>query len=195
MKIEANGEERITVTLSHEDMHRLDITYDEMDYSNIETRRVIWTVLDEAKRVLGKPINTDGRLLVQVSPADDGGCLMLFTQMPPLESKSKKRLIMKKDCEPILFQPFDENCLLESIKKLKDLKNIIKDIELFDFCKNYFMIIHPKIAFSENIEFSLCEYGETETGNKKGIARLYEYGKKLYLRDDIAPAVSEAPNM
>ena len=30
MKIEANGEEKITVTLSHEDMHRLDITYDEI---------------------------------------------------------------------------------------------------------------------------------------------------------------------
>lgn len=195
MKIEANGEEKITVTLSHEDMHRLDITYDEMDYSNIETRRVIWTVLDEAKRVLGKPINTDGRLLVQVSPADDGGCLMLFTQMPLLENKSKKRLIMKKDCEPVLFQPFDKNAFLESIEKLRNMKNIIKDVEIFNFQKNYFIIIHPKNTFSENIEFSLCEYGDTETGNKKGIARLYEYGKKLYLREDIAPSVSEAPNM
>ena len=195
MKIEANGEEKITVTLSHEDMHRLDITYDEMDYSNIETRRVIWTVLDEAKRVLGKPINTDGRLLVQVSPADDGGCLMLFTQMPLPENKSKKRLIMKKECEPILFQPFDENCFLESINKLKELKSIIKDIEAFDFYKNYFIVIHPKTAFGENLEFSLCEFGDSETGNKKGIARLYEYGKRIYLRDSIASAVSEAPNI
>ena len=73
MNIQADGNEKIAVTLSHQDMNELDITYDEMDYSNIETRRVIWTVLDEAKRVLGKPINTDGRLLVQVSPADDGG--------------------------------------------------------------------------------------------------------------------------
>ena len=109
MNIQADGNEKIAVTLSHQDMNELDITYDEMDYSNIETRRVIWTVLDEAKRVLGKPINTDGRLLVQVSPADDGGCLMLFTQMPLLENNSKKRLIMKKDAEPILWQAFDFN--------------------------------------------------------------------------------------
>ena len=29
---------------------------------------------------------------MQVSPADDGGCLMLFTQMPLLENNSKKTL-------------------------------------------------------------------------------------------------------
>lgn len=195
MKIEANGEEKITVTLSHEDMHRLDITYDEMDYSNIETRRVIWTVLDEAKRVLGKPINTDGRLLIQVSPADDGGCLMLFTQMPLLESKSKKRLIMKKDCEPILFEPFDKNAFLDCIKILKSLKNSIKAVDLFKLFDNYFAVIYPKPAFSETIEFCLGEYGDSDTSNKKGIARLYEYGKKLYLKEEIAPSVSEAPKI
>ena len=195
MKIEANGEEKITVTLSHEDMHRLDITYDEMDYSNIETRRVIWTVLDEAKRVLGKPINTDGRLLIQVSPADDGGCLMLFTQMPLLESKSKKRLIMKKDCEPILFEPFDRNAFSDCIETLNNLKSSIRAIEIFKLFNNYFAIIHPKTTFSEAIEFCLCEYGETDTSNKKGIARLYEYGKRLYLKEEIAPSISDAPNM
>ena len=64
-----------------------------------------------------------------------------------------------------------------------------------DFYNNYFMVIHPKPAFSESIEFCLCEYGETDVGNKKGIARLYEYGKKLYLSEDSAPSTSEAPNM
>ena len=62
MKIESNGEEKITVTLSQTDMSDLDITYDEMDYSNIETRRVIWTILDKARKVLGRSVDTDGKL-------------------------------------------------------------------------------------------------------------------------------------
>ncbi len=179
MKIEADGEEKIAVTLSHEDMHELDITYDEMDYSNIETRRVIWTVLDEAKRVLGKPINTDGRLLVQVSPADDGGCLMLFTQMPLLESKSKKRLIMKKDAEPILFRAFDANAFIDSMALLKRSSQSLKSFEPFLFQNEFHIIIHPKPTFCESIEFSLCEFGETQIGNKKEVSKLYEYGKPL----------------
>lgn len=179
MKIEANGEEKIAVTLSDEDMHELDITYDEMDYSNIETRRVIWTILDEAKRVLGKSINTDGRLLVQVSPADDGGCLMLFTQMPLQESKSKKRLIMKKDAEPILFRAFDSNAFVDCLHLLKKAPQTVKNFELFEFHNNFYIIIYPKPTFSEIIEFSLCEFGDSEVGNKRDISELYEYGKVL----------------
>ena len=68
MKIESNGEEKITVTLSNIDMADLDITYDEMDYSNIETRRVIWTILDKAQKTLGKAVDTDGKLLIEVAP-------------------------------------------------------------------------------------------------------------------------------
>jgi hypothetical protein len=46
LKIEAISDEKILVALSDKDMDELQITYDEMDYSNIETRRVIWTILD-----------------------------------------------------------------------------------------------------------------------------------------------------
>lgn len=179
MKIEADGEEKITVTLSDEDMHNLDITYDEMDYSNIETRRVIWTILDEAKRVLGKPINTDGRLLIQVSPADNGGCLMLFTQMPLLENKNKKRLIMKKEAEPILLRAFDVNALMDSFSFLKNSSQMLKKFESFELCNKLYIIIHPKPTFTQIIEFHLCEFGEADTADKKFISKLYEYGKPL----------------
>lgn len=179
MKIEADGEEKIAVTLSHEDMHELDITYDEMDYSNIETRRVIWTVLDEAKRVLGKSVNTDSRLLVQVSPSDDGGCVMLFTQLPPRESKSKKRLIMKKDAEPLLFCAFDSNAFIDGIKILTENYLSVKSYEMLMYQNNYYIIVHTKPTFSEALEMHLCEFGEIETDNKKFISEIYEYGTKI----------------
>lgn len=52
MKIEAPEENKIVVRLTADDMTKLHITYEEMDYANIETRRVIWTLLDEARRSL-----------------------------------------------------------------------------------------------------------------------------------------------
>lgn len=48
MKILAPAENRITIELSARDMDALNITYEQMDYSNIETRRVVWTLLDRA---------------------------------------------------------------------------------------------------------------------------------------------------
>ncbi len=179
MKIEADGEEKIAVTLSHEDMHELNITYDEMDYSNIETRRVIWTVLDEAKRVLGKSVNTDSRLLVQVSPADDGGCVMLFTQLPPRESKSKKRLIMKKDAEPLLFCAFDSNSFIDGINILKENSFRIKNYESFVYQNVYYIVVHTKPTFSELLELLLCEFGEISIDDKKLVSEIYEFGKSI----------------
>ena len=53
LRIEAPQENRIVVELTCADMRELDITYEEMDYGNVETRRVIWTILDRARASLG----------------------------------------------------------------------------------------------------------------------------------------------
>ena len=58
MKIKAQTDNRICIELTQEDMLELDITYEELDYSNIETRRVLWTLLDEARLKLGRNIST-----------------------------------------------------------------------------------------------------------------------------------------
>ena len=68
MKIEAPEENKIVVRLTADDMTKLHITYEEMDYANIETRRVIWTLLDEARRELGRDIDPSGRMLIEALP-------------------------------------------------------------------------------------------------------------------------------
>ena len=57
MKITAENDRCLSVELTGDDMRKLDITYEELDYANIETRRVLWTLLDEARRIaaLGLP--------------------------------------------------------------------------------------------------------------------------------------------
>ena len=180
MNIQANGEEKISVTLTKNDMTDFDITYDELDYSNIETRRVIWTILDEAKKVLGKSVNVDNRLLIRASPADDGGCLLEFTQLPELCDTKKKRLIMKKDSEPVLFTAFDENAFLDCAGHLRDsLKKSIKSSDFFYYSNTYYAVIYPKPNTTESILFSLCEFGNADASAKTDIATLYEYGQKL----------------
>ncbi len=179
MKIESNGEEKITVTLSHIDMTDLDITYDEMDYSNIETRRVIWTILDKARKTLGKSVDTDGKLLIEVAPLEDGGCVLHFTSSPFSDSKSKKRLIMKKDAEPILFCPSDENSFIDSLKIVSKLKDYIKNFEPYKYKNCFYIIIRPRLTFSEKILHILCEFGNASICTETDISKIYEYGTAL----------------
>ena len=133
MKIDSGSDGKITVALSNEDMNELDITYDELDYSNIETRRVIWTLLDKAGQALGKSISTDSKLLIEVLPADDGGCILHFTFLPTADSKAKKRLIMKKEMEPLLFTAFDNYDFLDCIKVITDLKKRLISVECYKY--------------------------------------------------------------
>ena len=179
MKIESNGEEKITVTLSRIDMSDLDITYDEMDYSNIETRRVIWTILDKARKTLGKSIDTDGKLLIEVAPLDDGGCILHFTSTPVSDNKNKKRLIMKKEAEPLLFCPSDENALIEALKTISTLKKFIKDSEFYSYKNCFYIIIRPALTFTEKLLHIFCEFGNISVCTEYEISKIYEYGNDL----------------
>lgn len=179
LKIEADGEEKISVTLTENDMKDLDITYEDMDYSNIETRRVIWTILDEAKRVLGKNINIDNRLLVQVSPAECGGCVIRFTQSDNKSSFSGRRLIMKKDCEPILFRAFDTDAFIDCKKTLDEMKSYSQSIELFRCDGEYYAVIKPQVSSTDKMLMRLCEYGDAAISQRKEICRVYERGISL----------------
>ena len=179
LKIEADGDEKIFVTLTEADMKDLDITYEEMDYSNIETRRVIWTILDEAKRVLGKSINMDNRLLIQVSPTDCGGCTIRFTQSSTKCNISGKRLIMKKDCEPILFRALDSDAFIDCQTVLREIKSHTKSVELFTLDGDYYAVINPNTSCTETILMKLCEYGDVSPSTKQELCRLYESGISL----------------
>lgn len=79
MQINSPSENRIVVELTAPDMRELDITYEEMDYASIETRRVIWTVLDAAGKQLGRELDLSRRMLIEASPLADGGCALIFT--------------------------------------------------------------------------------------------------------------------
>ena len=179
MKIESNGEEKITVTLSQTDMSDLDITYDEMDYSNIETRRVIWTILDKARKTLGKSVDTDGKLVIEVFPSADGGCILHFTSSPFGDSKNKKRLIMKKESEPVLFCPWDDNSFLDCLKIISELKDYIKTSESYKYKNSLYIIVRPRLAFSEKLLHILCEFGNASLSTEREISKIYEYGSVL----------------
>ena len=159
-----------------------------MDYSNIETRRVIWTVLDEARRVLGKPLNTDGRLLIEASPLEDGGCILSFTSLPSSDSKSKKRMIMKKNCEPVALRALSEDSFLDTLRALGEAP---RKTEAYLLNGKYYLIFYPETILSGGFLLRLSEFGDFLSSPKREIPVIYEHGLRL----SIAPLISAEPKM
>ncbi len=180
MKIELQNEDKIVVELSSHDLQTLDITYEDMDYANIETRRVIWTLLDEARRVLGKDISTTERMLIEALPSEDGGCVLYFTVLPSAgREPNGKRLVMKKEAEPMLLFLRDSDGLIETAEELKELMSHHKGFSSYAFDGAYYIIVYPKLTQSEYLLRRLCEYCDVSDAESEQFARITEYGRLL----------------
>lgn len=187
MKFKGINDSRIVVALSDEDMRELDITYDEMDYRNIETRRVIWTVLDKAQRSLGKPISTDGRLLIEVNPSESGGCTLCFTVIPQRDTAQSAKPVMRKGTEPLLFCADDENACIDAYRRLKAESSKTDGVECCGYCEKIYFIIRPKPMQAAFLACILGEYGDVLTDNRAAVFKLREHGEALA---EIIPAVN-----
>lgn len=93
MQINSPAENRIVVELSAQDMIELDITYEDMDYSAIETRRVIWTLLDAAGKYLGRELDPSRKMIIEAMPLSSGGCILCFTMLDTAVRAKRSTLI------------------------------------------------------------------------------------------------------
>lgn len=114
MKINSTADDRITVELTKQDMAMLDITYEDMDYSTTETRRVIWTLLDEAEKVLGKELDPSRRMIIEATPDTSGGCILDFIILDSKKKNSVHRQQLRKQSENLLCDFENSDLLLRA---------------------------------------------------------------------------------
>ena len=74
------SDSKLKVMMNRQDLADFQLRAEELDYSNTETKRMFWDILNQAKHTLG--FVTDGaRVLVQLFPSRDGGCEMFITKI------------------------------------------------------------------------------------------------------------------
>lgn len=157
MRMEAIDSHRIAVELTSEDLKKLDITFEEMDYANIETRRVIWTLLDEARKTLHCDIDPSGRLLVEAVPLPNGGCILQFT-VPQGDIVHTVRPCTVGESLVYEFNSSDD--LLKASKRLmKSGEKLDSELFLSPDDKRYRLIVHPN-APGNSVSMILSEHGE-----------------------------------
>lgn len=182
LKIEAPQENKIVVVLTREDMSELDITYEEMDYGNIETRRVIWTLLDRARETLRRDIDPSGKMLIETVPTEDGGCVLYFTVLPQeaaLNGRGAVRIHKERTGFTYAFASLD--ALLECAAHLRGIRPLPKS-SLYLLDGTYCLRVQAEHA-PRRIRQMLSEYGVPCADGVMPAAFLREHAK-LLARDD-----------
>ena len=89
MELKLLSENKLKIILTNEDMARMDITCEEMDYDgDTNTKRVFWEILDYAKRQTGFDAAA-GPVAIRVEDKKDDGCSILVTKTDSHKRKNE----------------------------------------------------------------------------------------------------------
>ncbi|MBR5234413.1 MAG: adaptor protein MecA [Clostridia bacterium] len=157
MNITVEAENTICIELTRQDMTELDITYEELDYSNIETRRVLWTLLDEAKHTLGREIRLTQKMLIEAVPDDNGGCRIYFSVADEQLPKAGKKQLIKLSGMKTVCQSSDIDNIGSLSQVLHKLGCVSKS-ELYTDGEKYRLIVSQKVSFSGELGAIIREY-------------------------------------
>ncbi len=179
MKIKALAENKIRVDLTKSDLEGFNITYDELDYSDVKTKRVIWTLLDEAKKTLGQELNISGRLTAEVCEKKNGGCVIFFTLSK--EAYAEPPVSLKKEKEALIFKAANENAFIDAAVLLREYSKFPSfNADCFCFHGKYFIAAFFSYEISEKIEALLSEFGDITSKSETEALKLFEYGKRIH---------------
>lgn len=80
MVIEVISSNTIKVILSQDDMSLYDVSFEKLDRSNPETKRLLLDLIDDIKEQKNVDLSSE-RLFVEAFPKDDGGCLLYLSML------------------------------------------------------------------------------------------------------------------
>ena len=173
MNIHSVNKNKFIVELSAEDMSELDITYEEMDYSDIETRRVIWTILDRVRESTGRDVDPSGNLLIEAAADAEGGGILCFTV--PNERRitaAVKEPAISKTGNAVVYEFDGADSLLDMIKTVGK-ENLPAANSLYKSKSRYRLVLpkFPGSAEKKKIE----EYGKLIGRNSLAVAATKEH--------------------
>jgi len=175
MKIESLNENSFYILLSDEDMKELGISFEELDYSNIETRRVIWTLLEEARNALKRDIDPRERMIIEVFKGSTG-CKIEFT----LGKSDKTGKLKIKRESPFLNAFFSNISSLCSFFEQCRPEKTADEARLYKYKSGYALILVPKPDSKQKLRLNLGEYAVVLPDSPELSSSIEEHGALIY---------------
>ena len=183
------GDGKIKVSLTKEDLEEFELSADELDYANTETKRMFWDVLSRAKARTG--FDTDGeKVLVQLYPSKDGGCEIFVTKIGSLYKEDEELVAGSALAESIGQRRKRKTASAErshsavySFLSLDDMIRVCRELERRGYAegsrayvsdaKVFYLVLSGDIekisTLGDHFRF-ICEFGEPE--NSKAAKQL-----------------------
>lgn len=180
LTIELLDENKIKISLSHSDMERLDISYSELDYSNMDTRRIIWTLLCEAKNSLELELDLFSKMMIEVLPTSSDGCTILFTILDSSSQSQQSKILIKKNCKPCVYEFSELESLISAVTgPLYHETLSADDCELYILNGRYRLIIVISGRRTLDLPDMFTEFGDYIGEGKSYAAYTREHGKLI----------------
>lgn len=172
MRIVPVNEYRVEVTLSPEELDGYDITYEQLDYADPDTRRVLWTLLSEVRRSSGVDLDLSGKLLIEATRETDGCCRVSFTSLPPRDGQngSVKQLV-KTETPPVVLECANlDDAALAAAACRTDAPSA-----LYTLRGRYRLVFRVPSAERSAVALRVCEFGELPPHPARLAAECGEY--------------------
>ena len=171
MKISCVSDTVTVIELSFEEMKKYDFNIEKSDYSSPHTRKVLWSIIDEASKLTGRNVEVNQGLEIDFLPDIKGGCLLIISQGAP----KTKYLLADKDMG--IYESCDINSFLDFAKATKHLKEN-SESSFYYFQGNYRLILNScnKALHILTGEFSLnpLDYISNSDKTREGFNCLIE---------------------
>lgn len=136
MVIEVISSNTIKVILSQDDMSAYDVSFEKLDRSNPETKRLLLDLIESIKQEKDIDLSSE-RLFVEAFPKDDGGCLLYLSMLNSSVKITSDR--------PTVY-----NTLICAISSPQSLMKICSRI-----CEHFNHIVHNSELYYENGTYQL----------------------------------------
>ena len=173
MQIKRLSENSFYILLSNEDMREMGISFEELDYSNIETRRIIWTLLEEARNTLGRDIDPRSKMLIEVFK-DNSGCKIEFTLG---KNENRERYKIKKD-NPLLAAYFKNLNGVYLFAEKSESDEI--QAEIYTYRDGYALILFPLPDEKARFKLLLGEFSVLLPDSFLFTVSIREHGKLIF---------------
>lgn len=188
MKPTLISKNRMKITVSPEDLLRLNLSYDMLDYRDTRVRDILNNIIDLASEQTGFNYLNE-KILVETIPGAGGGCTICVTRLPGKRTY-KKCLKRQITAEPYVFRFNTLDNLICAGNILKDFSDILLGNLNVIYQKNrWHLTFAPVIAGLDSFRLDcllgkIAEFGEELEGGKLLETSLAEHGKTVAKNSD-----------
>jgi negative regulator of genetic competence, sporulation and motility len=185
VQIESIDSSTIKITLSHQDLSRLDITYEQMDYQDPATRKALLGLLRQAQTQTGLDL-TESKLFVEAFPDENDGCILYINLVSPHPKDSG---IYSKGCgfnTPLIFQMDTIEEVSGLCSRLqKGMNHLVVKSSLFSQDQAYWLLLYTYCRMEDRLIAAASEFGRYMGKGSILAAMVREHSREIIAKDAI----------